>query len=74
MLTVAKASWSAGTQTAVVSPLGAYASVIAARVRRDHCFEVVAFMLGSSKLWGGMVTTLGPIVVLEHERQGHLNS
>ena len=53
MLTVAKASWSAGTQTAVVSPLGAYASVIAARVRRDHCFGVVAFLVGSSKLSGG---------------------
>ena len=53
MLTVVKASWSARTRTAVVSPLGAYASVIAARMRRDHCFGVVAFMLGNSKLWGG---------------------
>ena len=74
MLTVAKASWSVGTQTAVVSPLGAYRSVVAIRVRADQRVGVVAFcMVEVSNGGGGLATTLGPIVGIERERLGDLN-
>ena len=52
MLTVAKASWSARTRTAVVSPLGAYKSVAAVRVRADQRVGVVAFCMVEASVGG----------------------
>ena len=73
MITVAKASWSVGTRTAVVSPLGAYAIITATRLRAYQCFVVVAYCMVVAS-WGGLTTTMGPIMVIERERLGHLKS
>ena len=75
MLTVAKASWSARTRTAVVSPVGAYESVTAARVRTDQRLGVVAFcMVEASSGGGGLATTLGPIMGLKRKQLGNLKA
>ena len=65
MVTVAKASWSQGTRTAVVSPLGAYESITAVHVPWDKRLGVVAFCMGeASDGVGELAETLGHIVGL----------
>ena len=54
MLTVANASWSQGTQTMIVSPLGEYESVTAARLPWDQRLKVVAFYMVEASGWGGV--------------------
>ena len=73
MLTVAKESWSALTRTAVVSPVGAYESVTAARVRADQRLGVIVFCMVEASGGGeGLAKTLGPIVGLECEHLSDL--